>query len=153
MPRSGQSTIKRCEHRTISNQRVPPPWGQVRGYPKHPDFRQRKFEQCLKDSTSLRPEFQGNPKSPVGRIFPKNTLCRNANSPHTNIVTDGVCLKKEFGQQTPRRWGWGTPLKKRAARPNTYTIGPFANKINNFLARSGPERPSVFFRPPPERRR
>jgi hypothetical protein len=20
-----------------------------------------------------------------------------------------------FGQQTPRRWGWGTPLKKRAA--------------------------------------
>ena len=24
------------------------------------------------------------------------------------------CLKKS-GQQTPRRWGWGTPLKKRAA--------------------------------------
>ena len=23
--------------------------------------------------------------------------------------------KKIFGQQTPRRWGWGTPLKKRAA--------------------------------------
>ena len=22
---------------------------------------------------------------------------------------------KKFGQQTPRRWGWGTPLKKRAA--------------------------------------
>jgi len=22
---------------------------------------------------------------------------------------------KIFGQQTPRRWGWGTPLKKRAA--------------------------------------
>jgi len=20
-----------------------------------------------------------------------------------------------FGQQTPRRWGWGTPLKKRTA--------------------------------------
>jgi hypothetical protein len=23
--------------------------------------------------------------------------------------------EKRFGQQTPRRWGWGTPLKKRAA--------------------------------------
>src|SRR6266478_3026068 len=22
---------------------------------------------------------------------------------------------EEFGQQTPRRWGWGTPLKKRTA--------------------------------------
>ena len=22
-------------------------------------------------------------------------------------------LFKRFGQQTPRRWGWGTPLKKR----------------------------------------
>ena len=26
----------------------------------------------------------------------------------------GFDLQK-FGQQTPRRWGWGTPLKKRAA--------------------------------------
>ncbi len=24
-------------------------------------------------------------------------------------------LRKRFGQQTPRRWGWGTPLKKRTA--------------------------------------
>src|ERR1043166_2882068 len=23
--------------------------------------------------------------------------------------------EQEFGQQTPRRWGWGTPLKKRTA--------------------------------------
>jgi hypothetical protein len=23
--------------------------------------------------------------------------------------------RKKFGQQTPRRWGWGTPLKKRTA--------------------------------------
>jgi hypothetical protein len=23
--------------------------------------------------------------------------------------------EKIFGQQTPRRWGWGTPLKKRTA--------------------------------------
>jgi hypothetical protein len=22
---------------------------------------------------------------------------------------------EKFGQQTPRRWGWGTPLKKRTA--------------------------------------
>jgi hypothetical protein len=24
-------------------------------------------------------------------------------------------LLETFGQQTPRRWGWGTPLKKRPA--------------------------------------
>jgi len=24
-------------------------------------------------------------------------------------------VKEKSGQQTPRRWGWGTPLKKRAA--------------------------------------
>jgi hypothetical protein len=29
--------------------------------------------------------------------------------------TSGVFFKNKFGQQTPRRWGWGTPLKKRAA--------------------------------------
>jgi hypothetical protein len=23
--------------------------------------------------------------------------------------------RHKFGQQTPRRWGWGTPLKKRTA--------------------------------------
>src|SRR2546428_12352415 len=23
--------------------------------------------------------------------------------------------RERFGQQTPRRWGWGTPLKKRTA--------------------------------------
>ena len=23
--------------------------------------------------------------------------------------------RNKFGQQTPRRWGWGTPLKKRTA--------------------------------------
>jgi hypothetical protein len=26
---------------------------------------------------------------------------------------------KKFGQQTPRWWGWGTPLKKRAATRTT----------------------------------
>src|SRR5271170_144065 len=26
-----------------------------------------------------------------------------------------TCKKRRFGQQTPRRWGWGTPLKKRTA--------------------------------------
>jgi hypothetical protein len=27
----------------------------------------------------------------------------------------GFAFRKISGQQTPRRWGWGTPLKKRAA--------------------------------------
>ena len=29
-----------------------------------------------------------------------------------------------FGQQTPRRWGWGTPLKKRTAArtPENYVM-------------------------------
>jgi hypothetical protein len=26
-----------------------------------------------------------------------------------------IFSKRGFGQQTPRRWGWGTPLKKRTA--------------------------------------
>jgi hypothetical protein len=26
-----------------------------------------------------------------------------------------LALFRKSGQQTPRRWGWGTPLKKRAA--------------------------------------
>jgi len=29
--------------------------------------------------------------------------------------TEGNRGKIKSGQQTPRRWGWGTPLKKRAA--------------------------------------
>jgi hypothetical protein len=36
--------------------------------------------------------------------------------------------RETFGQQTPRRWGWGTPLKKRpAARTNLlyFTHEPF----------------------------
>jgi hypothetical protein len=63
---------------------------------------------------------------------------------YTKTARSGVCIKKEFGQQTPRRWGWGTPLKKRAARPNTQSFAPFANKINNFLTRRETERLSVF---------
>ncbi|MEI8290683.1 MAG: hypothetical protein WCH99_14545, partial [Verrucomicrobiota bacterium] len=27
----------------------------------------------------------------------------------------GQQVKEKSGQQTPRRWGWGTPLKKRTA--------------------------------------
>jgi hypothetical protein len=31
------------------------------------------------------------------------------------VVTLTTINAKAFGQQTPRRWGWGTPLKKRTA--------------------------------------
>jgi hypothetical protein len=31
------------------------------------------------------------------------------------LETGATAQKKAFGQQTPRRWGWGTPLKKRTA--------------------------------------
>jgi len=31
---------------------------------------------------------------------------------------------KRFGQQTPRRWGWGTPLKKRTATRITAKLEP-----------------------------
>ena len=31
--------------------------------------------------------------------------------------------KKKFGQQTPRRWGWGTPLKKRTATRTLQIVG------------------------------
>lgn len=35
-----------------------------------------------------------------------------------------------FGQQTPRRWGWGTPLKKRSATRTTKTLGLQAIIVN-----------------------
>jgi len=31
------------------------------------------------------------------------------------VLVGEVLAVKKSGQQTPRRWGWGTPLKKRAA--------------------------------------
>src|SRR6266568_2098403 len=34
-----------------------------------------------------------------------------------------VVSRKMFGQQTPRRWGWGTPLKKRAATRTKEILG------------------------------
>ncbi len=33
----------------------------------------------------------------------------------SHAATRCNCSTNQFGQQTPRRWGWGTPLKKRAA--------------------------------------
>jgi hypothetical protein len=34
---------------------------------------------------------------------------------------------KKSGQQTPRRWGWGTPLKKRAATRMRQMLHPRNN--------------------------
>ncbi len=41
-------------------------------------------------------------------------------------------LNTRFGPQTPRRWGWGTPLKKRAATRTCYRV-----KKNGFFVNSG----------------
>ena len=41
---------------------------------------------------------------------------------------------KKFGQQTPRRWGWGTPLKKRAAT-RIFTMLRFGNGMSILLSR------------------
>src|ERR1041385_9039656 len=40
----------------------------------------------------------------------------------------------KFGRQTPRRWGWGTPLKKRAATriPNVTSWKRFVNIVVKF---------------------
>ena len=48
-------------------------------------------------------------------------------------------LLNKSGQQTPRRWGWGTPLKKRAAtRMNL--MWRFGNGLSTFLwQRNGSE--------------
>ena len=40
---------------------------------------------------------------------------KQVNGELTEIRTPDQPIKKRFGQQTPRRWGWGTPLKKRTA--------------------------------------
>jgi hypothetical protein len=40
---------------------------------------------------------------------------------------------EKSGQQTPRRWGWGTPLKKRAAtriKINVTFLRRFVNKLS-----------------------
>jgi hypothetical protein len=35
-----------------------------------------------------------------------------------------------FEQQTPRRWGWGTPLKKRAATRTPVNYATTAHPVN-----------------------
>jgi len=37
---------------------------------------------------------------------------------------------EEFGQQTPRRWGWGTPLKKRTATRTALTYYNYVSFVN-----------------------
>ena len=39
-----------------------------------------------------------------------------------------------FGQQTPRRWGWGTPLKKRTATRTASVYGTVPGFVNWLLA-------------------
>jgi hypothetical protein len=56
--------------------------------------------------------------------------------------------KKVFGQQTPRRWGWGTPLKKRAATRTKLRYIAFAGIVNmSFIGDIG--GPSRRFRKKP----
>ncbi len=47
--------------------------------------------------------------------------------------------KEKFGQQTPRRWGWGTPLKKRAATRTKRIYAFWASFVNWLLDPSRPE--------------
>jgi len=50
--------------------------------------------------------------------------------------------KKMFEQQTPRRWGWGTPLKKRAATRTTLSYATFAQPVNGeFYLKLGAQNP------------
>ena len=57
--------------------------------------------------------------------------------------------KKIFGQQTPRRWGWGTPLKKRTATRmlNVTTWKHFVNKLVVFSIFRGKKRISRLYPP------
>jgi hypothetical protein len=47
--------------------------------------------------------------------------------------------EKKFGQQTPRRWGWGTPLKKRAATRTlqVYPLGHICQQVIYRLQAAG----------------
>ncbi len=50
------------------------------------------------------------------KILELETASGGLKSPILCVFAPWLFLKnKKFGQQTPRRWGWGTPLKKRAA--------------------------------------
>ena len=70
---------------------------------------------------------------------------------HENVRKDTVCVKlkpmKIFGQQTPRRWGWGTPLKKRTATRTELLYGTTDDFVNWLLTsqqkRSGKFREQV----------
>lgn len=43
-------------------------------------------------------------------------------------VSRSDALKNGFGLQTPRRWGWGTPLKKRPAARIAFRVGTGSQK-------------------------
>ena len=51
--------------------------------------------------------------------------------------------EKKFGQQTPRRWGWGTPLKKRAATRTKSSISLELWRELSMLKKNGKMTPAV----------
>jgi hypothetical protein len=56
-------------------------------------------------------------------------LCRAAITKKSS--SDGSDYpQNELGQQTPRRWGWGTPLKKRAATRTSTLYCPKCRLVN-----------------------
>src|SRR6185437_8578359 len=51
-------------------------------------------------------------------------------------------IKKIFGSQTPRRWGWGIPLKKRAAT-RTELIFPTSGSTSSGTSHYSEQFPNV----------
>ena len=48
------------------------------------------------------------------------------------LVARQAELRQRFGQQTPRRWGWGTPLKKRTATRTLSVYGTVTDFVNRY---------------------
>lgn len=49
-----------------------------------------------------------------------------------NTASERRKLGGRFGRQTPRRWGWGIPLKKRATARIGASVNNYVSQVNDF---------------------
>src|SRR5947207_13862509 len=102
----------------------------------------------------MRPDYNGhrgafapqvvssrNPVPPGAHRVPitanRDTAAPAAPVRYPNAPLASRYIGKRFGQQTPRRWGWGTPLKKRTATRITTKLKPTKILSTSYLGSPG----------------
>src|SRR5262249_43986080 len=100
------------------------------GYPEHGNLVEPLGRQSLPMPTRwVRFDKDCRPGLPTKKIVPPSRICSYQSEGNMlRSLIGSRSRKKGFGQQTPRRWGWRTPLKKRSA---TRTNGDFMNHARN----------------------